>query len=81
MEGPKLSKPPNSRYTCEYCEHKVYIGIGIGNPQYACDILIDDNRISNTILNNLRPPDKCPFLLKQMRKDKLNNIFYVDRKI
>lgn len=72
-EGPKIKKT----FVCEGC---IWLSdISIISKQYFCvhpqmTIIDNDWRIFNSIEENLLTPFTCPFLLKRMRKEKLNEI-------
>lgn len=66
-----ISAPTFNRdfYTCKYCDH---IKMGKRNfYSYCCSLIRQDIEI---ISSEYRTPDKCPLMLKTIRKRKLNRL-------
>lgn len=61
MRGPKI----RSQYSCEDCEHKTYLTMSLAH----CELIEP-----NICIWGSETPKECPYLIKVLRKEKLNEI-------
>jgi hypothetical protein len=59
MKGPKLRSP----YSCENCDQKSEVTMSL----VYCGLLV-------TFIRSNETPEKCPYLIKEVRKRKLNKL-------